>query len=123
MFQVAIYGKGGIGKSTMAANISFSLASRGKKVMQVGCDPKHDSTRLLLGGRAQTTVLDYVRTTPVFRRKLEEHLTRIQPVLRRLIVLRYCLRYSWLAVCTEMHYSERQIFRLDEQACKELEEL
>ncbi len=72
MFQVAIYGKGGIGKSTMAANISFSLASRGKKVMQVGCDPKHDSTRLLLGGRAQTTVLDYVRSTPVFRRKLED---------------------------------------------------
>ena len=72
MFQVAIYGKGGIGKSTMAANISFSLASRGKKVMQVGCDPKLDSTRLLLGGRAQTTVLDYVRTTHVFRRKLED---------------------------------------------------
>lgn len=69
---------------------------------------------------------DHHRRSPearAFRRKLEEHLTRIQPVLRRLIVLRYCLRYSWLAVCTEMHYSERQIFRLDEQACKELEEL
>ena len=72
MFQVAIYGKGGIGKSTMAANISYSLASRGRKVMQVGCDPKHDSTRQLLGGRAQTTVLDYARSVPVLKRKLED---------------------------------------------------
>ncbi len=65
MFQVAFYGKGGIGKSTMAANVSYSLASRGRKVMQIGCDPKHDSTRLLLKGRAQGTVLDYVRSVPV----------------------------------------------------------
>ncbi len=72
MFQVAIYGKGGIGKSTMAANISYSLASRGRKVMQIGCDPKHDSTRQLLGGRAQTTVLDYARSVPVLKRKLED---------------------------------------------------
>lgn len=72
MFQVAFYGKGGIGKSTMAANVSYSLACRGRKVMQVGCDPKHDSTRLLLGGRAQGTVLDYVRSVPVLQRKLED---------------------------------------------------
>jgi len=72
MFQVAFYGKGGIGKSTMAANVSYSLASRGRKVMQVGCDPKHDSTRLLLKGRAQGTVLDYVRSVPVLQRKLED---------------------------------------------------
>ena len=72
MFQVAFYGKGGIGKSTMAANVSYSLASRGRKVMQIGCDPKHDSTRLLLKGRAQGTVLDYVRSVPVLQRKLED---------------------------------------------------
>jgi len=72
MFQVAFYGKGGIGKSTMAANVSYSLASRGRKVMQIGCDPKHDSTRLLLKGRAQETVLDYVRSVPVLQRKLED---------------------------------------------------
>ena len=72
MYQVAVYGKGGIGKSTMSANISVSLAEMGLKVMQVGCDPKHDSTRLLLEGRAQTTVLDYVRNVPVGRRKLED---------------------------------------------------
>ncbi len=72
MFQVAVYGKGGIGKSTMSANISVSLAKRGCKVMQVGCDPKHDSTRLLLGGGSQMTVLDYVRSTPIARRCLED---------------------------------------------------
>lgn len=72
MFQVAVYGKGGIGKSTMSANISVALARKGAKVMQVGCDPKHDSTRLLLGGRTQRTVLDYVRETPIGKRKLDD---------------------------------------------------
>jgi len=72
MYQLALYGKGGIGKSTMAANISVALARKGKKVMQVGCDPKHDSTRLLLNGKAQPTVLDYVRNTSIGKRKLED---------------------------------------------------
>jgi len=72
MYQIALYGKGGIGKSTMAANISVALAKKGLKVMQVGCDPKHDSTRLLLEGKAQGTVLDYVRNTPIAKRKLED---------------------------------------------------
>lgn len=72
MFQMAVYGKGGIGKSTLSANISLALAESGLRVMQVGCDPKHDSTRLLLGGRAQRTVLDYVRDVPVGRRRLED---------------------------------------------------
>ncbi len=72
MFQIAIYGKGGIGKSTMTANISYILSSEGRKVTQIGCDPKHDSTRLLLGGRTQNTVLDYLRKTPKENRKLED---------------------------------------------------
>ena len=72
MYQLALYGKGGIGKSTMAANISVALARKGKRIMQVGCDPKHDSTRLLLNGKAQPTVLDYVRNTPIGKRKLED---------------------------------------------------
>ena len=55
--QIAIYGKGGIGKSTTTQNLTAGLAERGKKVMVVGCDPKADSTRLLLGGLAQKTVL------------------------------------------------------------------
>ncbi|MCL2334376.1 MAG: AAA family ATPase, partial [Candidatus Methanoplasma sp.] len=70
--QIAIYGKGGIGKSTSSANISFSLADMGKKVIQIGCDPKHDSTRALIQGREQTTVLDYIRKTPPFDRKLND---------------------------------------------------
>jgi nitrogenase iron protein NifH len=59
--QVAIYGKGGIGKSTTTQNTVAALAELGKKVMVVGCDPKADSTRLLLHGLHQKTVLDTLR--------------------------------------------------------------
>ncbi|WP_031584323.1 nitrogenase iron protein [Selenomonas bovis] len=59
--QIAIYGKGGIGKSTTTQNLTAGLAELGKHVMVVGCDPKADSTRLLLGGLAQKTVLDTLR--------------------------------------------------------------
>lgn len=59
--QIAIYGKGGIGKSTTTQNLTAGLAERGKKIMVVGCDPKADSTRLLLGTLAQRTVLDTIR--------------------------------------------------------------
>ena len=61
MRQIAIYGKGGIGKSTTTQNLTAGLVEAGKKVMVVGCDPKADSTRLLLGGLAQKTVLDTLR--------------------------------------------------------------
>jgi nitrogenase iron protein NifH len=61
MRQVAIYGKGGIGKSTTTQNLNAGLAAMGKKIMIVGCDPKADSTRLILGGLAQQTVLDTLR--------------------------------------------------------------
>ena len=59
--QIAIYGKGGIGKSTTTQNLTAGLTELGKNVMVVGCDPKADSTRLLLGGLAQKTVLDTLR--------------------------------------------------------------
>jgi nitrogenase iron protein NifH len=59
--QVAIYGKGGIGKSTTTQNTVAALAEAGKHVMVVGCDPKADSTRLLLHGMHQKTVLDTLR--------------------------------------------------------------
>ncbi|WP_182188107.1 nitrogenase iron protein [Pectinatus frisingensis] len=61
MRQVAIYGKGGIGKSTTTQNLNAGLGEMGKKIMIVGCDPKADSTRLILGGLAQQTVLDTLR--------------------------------------------------------------
>ena len=59
--QIAIYGKGGIGKSTTTQNTVAALADAGKKILVVGCDPKADSTRLLLHGLNQKTVLDTLR--------------------------------------------------------------
>ncbi|MDR3349724.1 MAG: nitrogenase iron protein [Acidaminococcales bacterium] len=59
--QIAIYGKGGIGKSTTTQNLAAGLSELGNNIMIVGCDPKADSTRLLLGGLAQKTVLDTLR--------------------------------------------------------------
>lgn len=61
MRQVAIYGKGGIGKSTTTQNTTAALGEMGRNILVVGCDPKADSTRLLLGGLNQTTVLDTLR--------------------------------------------------------------
>ncbi len=61
MIQLAVYGKGGIGKSTTVCNISAALAEKGLTVMQIGCDPKADSTSSLLGGRRAATVLELVR--------------------------------------------------------------
>ena len=55
---IAIYGKGGIGKSFALANLSYMMAQQGKKVLLIGCDPKSDTTSLLFGGRACPTILD-----------------------------------------------------------------
>lgn len=60
--NIAIYGKGGIGKSTTASNISAALSEKGYRVMQIGCDPKSDSTNTLRGGRFIPTVLDTLRS-------------------------------------------------------------
>ena len=61
MRKIAMYGKGGIGKSTTCQNLVAGLAEKGRKIMVVGCDPKADATRLLLGGLNQHTVLDTLR--------------------------------------------------------------
>ncbi len=61
MRKIAIYGKGGIGKSTTTSNLSEALAEKGYKVMQVGCDPKADSTKTVMGGRRIPTVLEQLR--------------------------------------------------------------
>jgi chlorophyllide a reductase subunit X len=55
---IAIYGKGGIGKSFTLANLSYMMACQGKKVLLIGCDPKSDTTSLLFGGRACPTILE-----------------------------------------------------------------
>ncbi|MBQ0134539.1 MAG: AAA family ATPase [Clostridiales bacterium] len=59
--EIAVYGKGGIGKSTVSANISAALAEAGTDVLQIGCDPKHDSTRQLMHGSVIPTVLEVLR--------------------------------------------------------------
>ena len=61
MIKIAIYGKGGIGKSTTTSNLSAALSQMGYRVMQIGCDPKADSTRNLLGGRIIPTVLGQIQ--------------------------------------------------------------
>ena len=60
MLKVAIYGKGGIGKSTVTSNLAAAFATMGKKVIQIGCDPKADSTMNLLGGEPLRPVMNYM---------------------------------------------------------------
>ncbi len=81
--QCAIYGKGGIGKSTTTQNLVAALAEAGKKVMIVGCDPKADSTRLILHAKAQNTVMELAargrqRRGPRTRRRTGSRLRRHQ---------------------------------------------
>ena len=61
MIKIAIYGKGGIGKSTCTANLAAAFAVLGKRVIQIGCDPKADSTINLLGGTPVTPVMNWLR--------------------------------------------------------------
>ena len=61
--QIAVYGKGGIGKSTVVSNVSAALRDTGRRVLQVGCDPKHDSSRPFWNGARPRTILDLLRAT------------------------------------------------------------
>ena len=61
MIKIAIYGKGGIGKSTVTSNLAASFAYLGKRVIQIGCDPKADSTINLCGGEPPIPVMNYLR--------------------------------------------------------------
>ena len=61
MLKVAIYGKGGIGKSTVTSNLAAAFANMGKRVIQIGCDPKADSTINLLGGEPLSPVMNFMR--------------------------------------------------------------
>ncbi len=58
---IAIYGKGGSGKSFALANLSYMMAQQGKRVLLIGCDPKSDTTSLLFGGRATPTIIETPR--------------------------------------------------------------
>lgn len=61
MLKIAVYGKGGIGKSTMTSHLSAAFATLGKRVIQIGCDPKADSTISLLHGEPLKPVMEYLR--------------------------------------------------------------
>ena len=61
MIKIAVYGKGGIGKSTVTSHLAAAFATLGKRVIQIGCDPKADSTINLLGGRPLRPVMNYLR--------------------------------------------------------------
>lgn len=72
MLKVAIYGKGGIGKSTVTSNLAAAFASMGKKVIQIGCDPKADSTINLLGGEPLRPVMNFMREEDEEPERLED---------------------------------------------------
>lgn len=72
MLKIAIYGKGGIGKSTMTANLAAAFAALGRKVIQIGCDPKADSTINLLGGHPVTPVMNFLREHDREPEKIED---------------------------------------------------
>lgn len=72
MLKIAVYGKGGIGKSTVTSNLAAAFALRGKKVIQIGCDPKADSTVNLLNGEALTPVMNYLQEHDRDPEKIED---------------------------------------------------
>ncbi|MBO4310409.1 MAG: P-loop NTPase [Lachnospiraceae bacterium] len=72
MIKIAVYGKGGIGKSTVTSNLSAALAHLGKRVIQIGCDPKADSTANLLSGNPVFPVMNYMRDFDREPESLEE---------------------------------------------------
>ena len=72
MLKIAIYGKGGIGKSTITSNLAAAFAVLGKRVIQIGCDPKADSTINLLGGEPLLPVMNYMREEDEEPEKLED---------------------------------------------------
>lgn len=72
MLKIAVYGKGGIGKSTVTSNLAAAFALLGKKVIQIGCDPKADSTINLLGGVPLRPVMNYMRECDTEPERIED---------------------------------------------------
>ena len=81
MKKIAIYGKGGIGKSTISSNLTACMASMGYRMMQIGCDPKHDSTQMLCG--CTETLLDTLR--------LKGSSVRLEDVVHKGCLGTYCI--------------------------------
>lgn len=73
MRQIAIYGKGGIGKSTAASHLSYFFAEQGARVLQIGCSPKNDSTRTLMRGEFPHAILDTLREKDFNYDNIEPH--------------------------------------------------
>ena len=70
--QIAIYGKGGIGKSTISSNLAVALSEYGERVALVGCDPKRDSTSTLVGGRLLPTLLEALSDIGTKKRQMDD---------------------------------------------------
>lgn len=71
-FRIAVYGKGGIGKSTVSTNLATALAAAGHRVLLMGCDPKRDTTRQVMGRAPPVPVSEYIVSTPPSKRRLED---------------------------------------------------
>ena len=103
MIRIAIYGKGGIGKSTMTSNLAAAFAYLGKRVIQIGCDPKADSTINLLGGQPLQPVMDYLREAGIHRPDRKRG-------IRRSTVYRDRRTYAGTWVCRKRNYRDLQPF-------------
>ena len=99
MIKIAVYGKGGIGKSTTVSNVAVALAEKGLKVMQIGCDPKADSTIALRHGEAVPTVLDLFREKNNFLQD-RHHIRHFLSVRSYYKGIDYCTARMSSIICT-----------------------
>ena len=102
MKKIAIYGKGGIGKSTISTNVAAALAEMGLKVMVVGCDPKTDCTRNLNGGKMIKPLLEYMRELGLSEVDVSEIITGKQITLEGLIENNVIVRGYRDVICIEI---------------------
>lgn len=100
MLKIAIYGKGGIGKSTVTSNLAAAFAAMGKRVIQIGCDPKADSTINLLGGEPLRPVMNYMREE-------DEEPERLEDISKEGLAVFSVLRRrtdTWAWMCRKRNY-------------------
>ncbi|NPA22781.1 MAG: AAA family ATPase [Crenarchaeota archaeon] len=102
MRKIAIYGKGGIGKSTISTNVAAALAEKGLKVMLIGCDPKTDCTRNLHGGRQIRPLLEYMRDLGLAEMDITEVVTGKQITIEGLVENNVIVRGYRDTICIEI---------------------